>query len=349
MPKQPKTSSITLGVLSRRLNCRFEGEAETELYGVSSPEMAEQGDLVFAADRKHLSLLDNSKATAAIIPKEEKYDKIPVIYADNPYLTFIQAVEFFYTPYLLDPGIHPQALVSSTAKIGKNAAVGAFTYIGDEVEIGSGTVIFPFVCLYPRVKIGRKTVIQSHVSIREETRIGHRVIIHNGAVIGSDGFGYIERKGNIRLKIPQKGIVVIEDDVEIGANTTIDRATLGETVIKRGTKIDNLVQIAHNVEIGEHSILAAQTGIAGSSKIGKHAVMGGQVGICDHVTIGDNVTIAAKSGIPKDISSGSFVGGIPPFDMKEVRKIWVSLPHLFNLVKDMKKLKKRVEELEKKK
>ncbi len=349
MPKQPKTGLITLGVLARRLNCRFEGKAETELYGVSSPEDAEQGDLVFASDRRHLPLLENSKASAAIIPQEETFDKIPVIYAENPRLTFIQAVELFYPPYLLDPGIHPQALVSSTAKIGKSAAVGAFSYVGDQVEIGAGSVIFPFVSLYPRVKIGRKTIIHSHVSIREETRIGHRVIIHNGAVIGSDGFGFLEGKGHKRLKIPQKGIVVIEDDVEIGANTTIDRATLGETIVKRGTKIDNLVQIAHNVKIGEHSVLAAQTGIAGSSKIGKNVIMGGQVGISDHVTIGDNVTIAAKSGIPKDIPPGSFVGGIPPFDIKEARKIWVSLPHLFNLVKDMKKLKKRVEELEKKK
>ena len=340
---------ITLGLLARRLNCRFEGEAETQLYGVSSPEEAGEGDLVFVADRKHLSLLEKSQASAAIIPQEETFAKMPVIYSDNPRLSFVKAVGFFYTPYRLDPGIHPQALVSSSAKIGKDAAVGAFAFVGDDVEIGAGTVIFPFVCLYPGVKIGRKTVIHSHASIREETRIGHRVIIHNGAVIGSDGFGFLEGKGHKRLKIPQKGIVVIEDDVEIGANTTIDRATLGETVIRRGVKIDNLVQIAHNVEIGRNSVLAAQTGIAGSSKIGKNVIMGGQVGISDHITIGDDVTIAAKSGIPKDIPSGASVGGIPPFDIKEARKIWVSLPHLFSLVKDMKRLKKRVEELEKKK
>ncbi len=279
---------------------------------------------------------------------DEKYDKIPVIYSDNPYLTFIQAVEIFYTPYRLEPGIHPHAHISPTAKVGKDAAVGAFVYVGDQVEIGAETVIFPFVSLYPRVKIGRKTTIHSHVSIREETRIGNRVIIHNGVVIGADGFGYLKGKDGAHIKVPQKGIVVIEDDVEVGANTTIDRATLGETVIRRGTKIDNLVQVAHNVEIGENSILAAQTGIAGSSKIGKNVLMGGQVGISDHVTIGDNVTIAAKSGIPKDIPPNSSVGGIPPFDIREAKKIWVSLPHLVNLVKDMKKLKKHVEELGKK-
>jgi len=349
MSKQLKTGLITVGALARRLNCRFEGKAETELHGVSSPERAQEGDLVFIADRRYLPLLEKSQASAAIIPKEETYEDIPVIYSDNPYLTFVKAVEIFYTPYRLKPGIHPQALVSPTAKLGKDVAIGPFVAVGDEVEIGEQSVVFPFVSLYPRVKIGRNTVIHSHVSIREETRVGNRVIIHNGAVIGSDGFGYLKEKDGSRIKVPQIGIVVIEDDVEVGANTTIDRATLGETVIKRGTKIDNLVQIAHNVEIGENSVLAAQTGIAGSSKIGKNVLMGGQVGISDHVTIGDNVTIAAKSGVPKDIPSGSFVGGIPPFDMKEARKIWISLPHLFNLVKDVKKLKKSIEELEKKK
>lgn len=349
MPKQPKTALITVSALARRLNCHFEGKAETGLLGISSPEKAQEGDLVFIADRRHLPLLEKTKASAAIIPKEETYKKIPVILAENPFLTFIKAVDIFYTPYRPKPGIHPQALVSPSAKIGKDVAIGPLVYVDEEVEIGPETVIFPFVSLYPRVKIGQKTVIHSHVSIREETRIGNRVIIHNGVVIGSDGFGYLEGKDGTRIKIPQKGIVVIEDDVEVGANTTIDRATLGETVIKRGTKIDNLVQVAHNVEIGENSVLAAQTGIAGSSKIGKHVIMGGQVGISDHVTIGDNARIAAKSGIPKDIPADAFVGGIPPFDMREARKIWVSLPHLFNLVKDMKKLKKRIEELEKKK
>lgn len=349
MPKPPKTALITVRDLAGRLNCRFEGKAETRLRGVSSPERAKEGDLAFIADRRHLPLLEKSKASAALIPQEETYKKIPVILAENPYLAFIKAVEYFYTPYRLEPGIHPQALVSPTSKIGKDVAIGPLVYVGDEVEIGAETVIFPFVSLYPRVKIGQKTVIHSHVSIREETRIGNRVIIHNGVVIGSDGFGYQERKDKTRIKIPQKGIVVIEDDVELGANTTIDRATLGETMIKRGTKIDNLVQVAHNVEIGENSVLAAQTGIAGSSKIGKHVIMGGQVGISDHVTIGDNVTIAAKSGILKDIPANSFVGGIPSFDIKVTKKIWVSLPHLFNLFKDMKRLKKRVEDLEKKK
>lgn len=334
--------------LSHVLNCPFEGEGKTMICGVSSLEKAKQGDLVFLAHHKYLPLLERSKASAAIIPFEEKYDRIPVIKSERPYLTFIKAVELFFKPYRLEPGIHPQAFVTPSATIGKDVAVGAFSFIGNEVEIGAGTVIFPLVSIFPRVKIGKETVIHSHVSIREEVRIGNRVIVHNGAVIGSDGFGYLKADDGSHTKIPQKGTLVIEDDVEVGANTTIDRAALGETVIKKGAKIDNLVQIAHSVEIGENSILAAQTGIAGSTKIGKNVIMGGQVGVADHVNIGDNVIVAAKSGIMKNIPSNSFVAGSPHLDIRDMRKIWVVLPQLYDFVKNIKKLKKKVEELEKK-
>ncbi len=350
MKNLPETpfSSLTVKDLSQLLECPFEGEGSTIICGVSSLDKAKKGDLVFLAHQKYRPLLDKSKASVAIIPVEEKYERIPVIKSKNPYLTFVKAVELFFKPYRMKPGIHLNALVSPSAKIGKDVAVGPFAYIGDEVEIGARTAIFPFVCLYPRVKIGKETVIHSHVSIREETKIGNRVIIHNGAVVGSDGFGFLKTEDGTHAKIPQKGVVVIEDEVEIGANTTIDRAALGETVIKKGIKIDNLVQIAHNVEIGENTILAAQTGIAGSTKIGKNVLMGGQVGVADHVSIGDNVIVAAKSGITKNVPAHSFVGGSPHLDIKDWRKVWVLLPQLYNIVKDLKKLKKRVEEIENK-
>ena len=199
------------------------------------------------------------------------------------------------------------------------------------------------------MKIGREVVIHSHVSIREEIQIGNRVIIHNGAVIGSDGFGYLQDKNRSHIKIPQIGRVIIEDDVEVGANTAIDRATLGETIIKKGTKIDNLVQIAHNVEIGPHSILAGQVGIAGSTKIGKNVIMGGQVGVGDHIKIEDRVIIAAKSGVTKDIPADSIVAGYPHMDIKDWRKSRALLPQLYDLSKEIKRLKKKIEELEQKK
>jgi len=350
MPKLPDHtfSRLTVKKLAQLLNCPYQGEGKTEIRGVASLDKAQRGDLVFLVKTKNLPLLEQSQASAAIIPSELTYHKIPVIKSSQPYLSFIQAVELFFKPYRLQPGIHPQALVDPSAQIAKDAAIGAFSFIGEGVKIGAGTIIFPLVSIYPRVTIGQKTVIHSHVSIREEVSIGNKVIIHNGAVIGSDGFGYQPGPDGQHIKIPQIGTVAIEDEVEIGANTTIDRAALGETVIKKGAKIDNLVQVAHNVTIGKNTILAAQTGIAGSTQVGNDVLMGGQVGVTDHVSIGNKVIAAAKTGITKSIPPKAIVSGSPHLDIRDWRKVWVLLPHLYDLVKDVKKLKKRIEDLEKK-
>ncbi|MGD9344795.1 MAG: UDP-3-O-(3-hydroxymyristoyl)glucosamine N-acyltransferase [Candidatus Aminicenantes bacterium] len=343
---QPK--SITVAELARHLDCRFEGDGNIKILDVSSLEEAKKGDLVFCADPKYRDRLETTKASAAIVSIDEKFERIPTIRSEQPYVSFIKALDFFYTPYRPEPGIHPQAVVSPSAKIGKDVAIGAFVFIDEEVDIRDGSVVFPFVSVYPRVRIGEMTVCHSFVSIREDCRIGNRVILHNGVVIGSDGFGFQKAEDGSHIKIPQKGIVIIEDDVEIGANTTVDRAALGETVIKKGTKIDNLVQVAHSVEIGPDSILAAQTGIAGSSKVGKNFIAGGQVGIPDHITIGDDVIIAAKSGITKDLPSGAFVSGSPHLDIRAWRKAWAAIPQLYDLIRDIRKLRKRVEDLENK-
>jgi UDP-3-O-[3-hydroxymyristoyl] glucosamine N-acyltransferase len=339
--------ALTVEELARLLGCPYEGDGETLITGVAGLEQAKEGDLVFLAHPKYRKQLEKTKAAAAIVTAEEPFRRIPVLLSSNPQLAFVRAVEFFFQPYRPGPGVHPSALISPSAGIGRDAAVGPFCVIGDDVEIGDDTVLHPLVTLYPRVKIGRKTVIHSQVSIREDVRIGDRVIIHNGAVIGSDGFGYVEEAGGSRRKIPQKGTVVIEDDVEIGANATVDRAALGETIIRRGVKIDNLVQVAHNVEIGENSVLAALTGIAGSSKIGKGVIMGGQVGVPDHVEVGDKAILAAKSGIISNVPAGAFVAGFPHIDIRDWRKVWVVLPKLYGFIKDLKKLRARVEELEK--
>lgn len=343
-----KPNSIQVAELAGVLNCAYKGRGSTKITGVASLKEAEKGDLVFLAHPKYRKQLEETKASAAIIPINEKFARIPVILSENPQLSFIQAVEYLFKPLLPTPGIHPQAYVSSSAKVAKGVSIAAFAFIGDDVEIGRESIIFPLVSVYSHTKIGRNCLIHSHVSIREGSRIGNRVIIHNGAVIGSDGFGYLQDKKKNQIKIPQKGIVVIEDDVEIGANTTIDRASLGKTVIRKGTKIDNLVQIAHNVEIGPHAILAAQTGVAGSSIIGKNVIIAGQVGIADHVTIGDSVIIAAKSGVTKDISPHSMVAGCPHLEIREWRKAWAAIPQLYEWLKEIKKLKKKLKELEKK-
>ena len=338
---------ISVFELARLLKCPYRGKGSTKICGVASIEDADVGDLVYFAQPKYRKLLEQTRASAAIIPKEEKFSRIPVIKSDNPHLSFIRAIEYFFEPYLPAPEIHPQASVSPLAKIGKGVSIAPFSYIGDGVEIGSRTTIFPLVVIYPNTKIGRNCLIHSNVSIREGSKIGNRVIIHNGAIIGSDGFGYIREKSKSYIKIPQKGVVILEDDVEVGANTTIDRASLGATIIRKGTKIDNLVQIAHNVEVGSHTILAAQTGIAGSSKLGKNVIAAGQVGIADHVKIGDSVVIAAKSGVTKDIPPYSRVAGIPHLDIKDWRKVWASIPQLYDLLKEVRKLKRKIEKLEK--
>ncbi|MFC2169214.1 UDP-3-O-(3-hydroxymyristoyl)glucosamine N-acyltransferase [Acidobacteriota bacterium] len=351
MKKSPRNNSLSLTVshLAQLLGCSFEGEGSTVIKGIASLNKAIKGDLVYLEHPKYNDLLEKTSASAAIIPVDKKYGRIPTIQSKNPHLDFIKTVNLFFKPCLPEPGIHPLAFVSSSAKIGKNVSIGAFSYLGEKTEIGEGAVIFPLVSIYPAVKIGKHTIIHSHVSIREEVIIGNHVLIHNGAVIGSDGFGYIQDKDGSSIKIPQKGRVIIEDHVEVGANTAIDRATIDETIIKKGTKIDNLVQIAHNVEIGQQSVLAAQTGIAGSTKIGKNVITGGQAGISDHIKIGDNVIAAARSGIIKDVPPRSIVAGFPHMDIRTWKKSWASMSHLYDLFREVKKLKKKVEELEKKK
>jgi UDP-3-O-[3-hydroxymyristoyl] glucosamine N-acyltransferase len=334
--------------LARLAGCEYEGDGEVEIRGAASLENASPGDIVFVAQAKFRHLLETTKASAAVVSPEEKSERIPILKAANPHLTFVRIVEVFFKPYRPAPGIHKTAAVAKTALIAKTASVGAKSVIGDGVEVEEGSVIFPLVTLYPGVKIGKECLIHSGVSVREGVRIGDRVIIHNGAVIGADGFGYIKLEDGTHLKIPQKGTVVIEDDVEVGANSCIDRAALGETVIRRGVKIDDLVMVAHNVEVGEHTILTAQVGIAGSSKVGKSVVMGGQAGVADHVEVGDNVIVSAKSGVAKSVPAGLHVAGYPHIDVRDWRKISVLLPRLYDLFKDVKMLREKVEALEKK-
>lgn len=347
--RDQKHAGLTLGDLAQRLGCPFEGDPQTKISGFSSLEKAQKGDLVYLSHSKHRKLLENSRASAAVIPEKEHYEKIPVIKSSNPQETFFLAVSYFFKPYTPKPGIHPKAVISPEAKLGKNVSIGALVVVGESAEIGDDTVIFPGTIVYPRVKIGRQCVIHSEVSLREEVRVGNRVVIHNGAVIGSDGFGYLQTPKGTRKKIPQTGTVVIQDEVEIGANSTIDRSTLGETIIGRGTKIDNLVQVAHNVEIGPHCVLAAQTGIAGSSRLGKKVITGGQVGVADHLKIGDNAILAAKAGVISDVPENTMVAGYPHMDIKEWRQTWASVRHTRELIRELRKLKKRVEELEKQK
>jgi len=330
------------------LGCPFEGDGEVEITGVASLEGAGPGDLVFLANPRLRPRLDASRAAAVIAAPGEAGLRVPVIRAADPHLAFIRAVERLRPSGSPEPGVHPLAFVAPTARIGPAASVGPLSYIGEDVEVGARTVIHPLAALYPGVRVGEDCVIHSHVALREGTVVGRRVVIHNGVVIGADGFGYIRGEDGRHIKIPQVGGVTIEDDVEIGANTCIDRATLEATVVRRGAKIDDLVMVAHNVEVGENAVLVGQAGVAGSSKIGRNVILSGQAGIADHLTIGDDSIVAAKSGVTKSLPPKSFVSGSPHLDARTWRRVWAVAPELPELVKELRRLRDRVAELEKK-
>jgi len=349
MPRETG-AEFTVRELAVRLGCAFEGDGGVRIKGVASLERAGAGDLVFLAGPKLRPKLDASGASAAIVPEGESggYGPIPVIRTADPHLCFARAAGLFYEPLKPAIGVHPTAVVAVSARLGEGASVGALTSIGEDVEIGAGVIIHPLVSIYSGAKIGEGSVIHSHVSIREGVIIGKRVTIHNGCVIGADGFGYIKGPDGRHVKVPQVGGVIIEDDVEIGANTAIDRAALDATIIRKGVKIDDLVMVGHNVEVGENAILVAQVGISGSSRVGRDAILSGQVGIADHVSIGDGAIVAAKSGVTKDVPAGAMVSGSPHLNIREWRKFWATAPRLYDLIKEFKRLKARVEELEKK-
>ena len=333
---------LTVAELATRLECPFDGDGEVAISGVSSLESAGEGDLVFLAHPKHRPLLEQTGASAAIVPLEEKMEKIPLIRSKTPHLTFVKAIEIFFKPYLPEAGIHPTAVVSESASFGEGVSIGAYSVVGEDVRIGEGTVLFPHVTVYPGVELGKDCILHAQVVIREDCRIGNRVILQSGVKVGGDGYGFVQKGDGTHVKIPQMGKVVIEDDVEVGANTTIDRAAMDTTIIRKGTKIDNLVQIAHSVDIGENSIIISQAGIAGSSKIGKNVIIAGQAGIPDHIKIGDDSIVAAQCGVISDLPPGSKVVGSPHMNMKEFWRTWANIRKLPEIIKELESLKKNL-------
>jgi UDP-3-O-[3-hydroxymyristoyl] glucosamine N-acyltransferase len=333
--------------LAVRLGCPFEGDGDKEVWRVAAPEAAALGDIIYIAKERLLPLLEATAASAVILAPGMDCARLPVIRSSHPQMTFVMAAGILHPAESPAAGIHPSAVIAPSARVGEGVAIGPLCVVGEAVEIGTGTVLYPHVTVYAGVKIGPECVLHSGVHLREGVRIGARVILHNGVVIGADGFGYLRAEDGTQVKIPQLGTVIIEDDVEVGANSTIDRAALGATIIRRGAKIDNLVIVAHNVEIGENAILVAQVGIAGSAKIGRGAILSGQVGVPDHVTIGEGAIIAAKTGVTGNIPAGGFVSGSPHLDIRVWRKFWASAPRLYDLVKEFKRLQARVETLEK--
>ncbi|HUV03763.1 MAG TPA: UDP-3-O-(3-hydroxymyristoyl)glucosamine N-acyltransferase [Armatimonadota bacterium] len=323
----------------------LEGDPELRISGAADIADAEEGDIVFAETPRFVEEARKSRASAIIAYRGARNSGKPTISVANPRYAFAQALNAFSPAKTRESGIHPTSVVGPGASIGENPSIGFDVYIGRNASIGNNAWIYPFVFIGDNVRLGDNCIIYPFVALYDGVTIGNDVIVHSGAVIGADGFGFT-KVGGEHYKMPQIGTVVVGDYVEIGANVTIDRARTGKTVIGRGTKIDNLVHIAHNVKIGENCVVVAQVGISGSVDIGDRVVLAGQAGLKDHITVGDDAVICARAGVIGDIGSGEFVSGFPARSHKEEMRIHAAqqrLPALLRLVKD---LERRIKELE---
>lgn len=324
------------------------GNENIVITGVAGIKEAQEGDITFLANPKYFPLIDKTRASAIITSKEVESTPKPIIRTENPSLAFAKIISLIAPNEVTYPkGIHPTVILGKHVSLGKDVCLGPYVVVEDNVSIGDNTIIYSSCFIGHHTTIGSYTLIYPNVSIRERISIGDRVIIHSGTVIGSDGFGFVNIKG-LHHKIPQIGTVEIGDDVEIGANVAIDRARFDKTIIGRGTKIDNLVQIAHNVVIGENSIIVAQAGISGSTIIGKGVTLAGQAGLVGHITIGDEAVVAAQAGVTKSVPANTTVSGYPakPHEIaKRVNACIQNLPKLYDTVAE---LKKKIGELEKK-
>jgi UDP-3-O-[3-hydroxymyristoyl] glucosamine N-acyltransferase len=337
---------LTLRELADRLLCRLDRDGDTVIERVATLDQAGPGDLSFLANRKYASQVPTTRASAVILGEDEPPAPCATLRTTDPYMAFALAVALLAPDDRPGAGVSDLAQVAPDVTMGPGVSVGPFACLGAGAVVGARTVVHPHAVVYPGVVIGEDCVIHAHVSIRERCRIGHRVIIQNGAVIGSDGFGFAPRADGTYQKIPQAAPVVIEDDVEIGANSTIDRPAVGETRIESGTKIDNLVHVAHGVHLGRNVMLAAQVGIAGSTSIGDSSVLAGQVGVAGHLHIGKGMRATAQTGIPNSLPDGAFVSGYPAIENRN----WLKSSAVFRRLPDLKKavsdLEKRLAQLE---
>jgi UDP-3-O-[3-hydroxymyristoyl] glucosamine N-acyltransferase len=309
------------------------GSSDIEITGVAGIEKAGTGDLTFVANPKYAAAAHSTKASAVIVSEEFPALGTAMLRSKNPYLAFARAIALFHPARQCAAGIHPSAVIHASARIGEGAHIGPYVVIGEEVEIGKNAVLLAHVVIYPGVKIGDNLMAHAHAVIRERCRLGNNVLLQNGVVIGGDGFGFAKDEVGHWHKIPQPMPVVIEDDVEIQANTCIDRASVGETRISKGTKIDNLVQVGHGSHVGEHSLLASQVGLAGSTEVGNNVILTGQVGVVGHCKIGDGAIVTPQSGVAGDIPAGAIVSGAPAID----HKLWLKVSALMSRLPEIAK------------
>ena len=331
--------------IAKTLDCRLVGDGDTEIHELAPLDSAGPGSLTFVANRRYRRKVKATKASAVIIGEDFDEPSLPALISPNPYLTFALALELFYQPPEFADGIHPTAVVSPKATIGRDARIGPYCFIDDDVEIGDRCRLHSFVVLYPGARIGDDFTAHSHAVVREACRIGDRVVLQNAAVIGCDGYGFAQKEDGSHHKIVQSGPVVIEDDVEIQASACIDRATVGETRIKKGAKIDNLVQVGHASTVGVNSLLCAQVGLAGTSDVGDNVILAGQVGVAGHLRIGDGARATAQTGIPKDVEDGKTVSGTPAIDNRQWLKATAVFNRLPELYEELRRLRAEVDDL----
>jgi UDP-3-O-[3-hydroxymyristoyl] glucosamine N-acyltransferase len=322
---------MKLGDLATQLECKMEGAADLEITGVAGMDEANASDITFLSNPKYLAKLHTTQAGAIIAGADVDTLGKPVLRSADPYMSFAQALEIFYPPQRPPAGIHPTAVIAPDVKLGNNPSIGPYVVIEDGAEIGDDCILKGFVMIYPGVKIGDRFTAHSHAVVRENVRIGNDVILQNGVVIGGDGFGFAPRSDGTFYKIVQAGIVVIEDRVEVQSNSCIDRAAVGETRLRRGVKVDNLVQVAHGCDIGDNSLLCSQVGIAGSTKLGRNVILTGQVGVAGHLTIGDRVIATPQTGVPNDVRPNTTISGSPAVD----HDVWLKASAIYRRLPDM--------------
>lgn len=336
MPNVEK-KALTLSVLAGMFDAVLDGPGDAVITGVSGIEQATPEELTFLANPRYKAAVGRTRAGAVLVGLESGPLQVPTLRVKDPYLAFAQAVALFHEAPTWAPGVHSTAVVAESARIGEGVHLGAYVVVMEGVEIDDGVVVLPHCVLYSGVKIGRNSLMHSHVSVRENCVLGEDVIVQSGAVIGSDGFGFAKRPDGGWLKIPQAGTVTIEDRVEIQANACIDRASVGETRIGAGTKIDNLVQVGHGSTVGRDTLLCAQVGLAGSTKVGDRVILAGQVGVAGHCSIGDGVVATAQSGIPGDVKAGLTVSGYPAIENRRWLKVVAAANRLPELLRNLKK------------
>jgi len=322
---------MKLADLAQHLGATLQGDPAVDVTGVASIETAGPGEITFVANPKYAALARTTRAAAVLVEPSFPELSAATLRLKNPYLAFAHAIELFYQAPSYPPGIHPTAVIAPTAKIGANAHIGSYVVVGDHVTIGDNAILLPHVVLYPHVRAGDNFFAHAHAVVREYCQLGDDVILQNGAIIGADGFGFAKQADGSWYKILQSGPAILEDSVEVQANACIDRASIGETRIHGGAKIDNLVQVGHGSTVGANTLLCAQVGLAGSTTVGKSVILAGQVGVAGHCTVGDGAIATAQSGIPGDVEPGKVVSGYPAIDNRQ----WLRSVAVFNRLPEL--------------